>query len=137
MVVWSTACLILVLFGKEKPIIALRDICTKCKLHWSSKLRVDCQMISNPESIDSKTMKFCRTVHNFFFSVATDFKGIIQSTRIHVFKRIKMKNGKKKTNLCQTLLNLSDLLDLSIGYIQHNKGQNDYDTLTAKKSISP
>ena len=48
-----------------------------------------------------------------------------------------MKNGMKKTNLCQTLLNLSDLLDLSIGYIQHNKGQNDYDTLTAKKSISP
>ena len=94
-------------------------------------------MISNPESIDSKTMKLCSTVHNFFFSVATDFKGIIQSTRIHVFKRIKMKNGKKKTNLCQTLLNLSDLLDLSIGYIQHNKGQNDYDTLTAKKSISP
>ena len=45
-----------------------------------------------------------------------------------------MKNGKKKTNLCQTLLNLSDLLDLSFGYIQHNKGQNDYDTLSQPKS---
>ena len=103
MVVWSTACLISDLFGKEKPIlgsacalpnksdirqhmtkylhviIALRDICTKCKLHWSSKLRVDCQMISNPESIDSKTMKLCSTSTQFFFSVATDFNPLLPS----------------------------------------------------------